>query len=895
MDLSRIEMFKGLSKVELARILGLMDRQAEAPGKRLFRQGERGDSMFLIEQGQVQLYSETPEGESRPLVLLGEGATLGEMALLTGEPRSATAVAASDVVLYRIDSDIFEKLIGENTALSAYFIRLLSQRLVQTNDRLQASKEAKARLVREAADRLPQPLSEALAAGALLPFLDMNLLEALLGLDWSELRETYREPLAEFVRPIAGPEGERGVELHPTVKPLLAERYLERHSERERAHWLRQAVEYWMGRGRWEAAAAVYMEQEDWESALNVAEWRFAAAEREAAAEAAEAAESAESAIGERDAAGLELFDRCPTELLASRFPVLAAYLSHCAASRREIGLAKLEALLEGGAVSFSAEETIALCELGAELSRGLGHKQKALDFLQRAERTATHAAGPAGAEGGLSERSYQLAEQKLRQEKSKELAAKAGSLWKRKGWSAAAASAAALGSMALFHFMDPLAGLSRGGMDFIGIGLAAVIFWMVNIVADYLVALVMAMLWVLDGLMTPETALSGFASTTWLYMLFILAIGAAITKSGILYRLSLHALRRFPANYRGQLWGLIAGGIALNPLIPSSSAKVTLGVPIARTLSESMGFRDRSAGAAGLSLAAMVFYGFTAPFILTGSYTNAMAFGLVPGAQLPSWFQWFLYALPAFLIFSVLMLLLLKRLFRNPAAARPIARETVDEQLNLLGSWTREERWTVGTVLGSMALLILQPLHGLDNAWIMLLGFGVLLVTGALDTQTLKTSVDWPFLLFIGIAFSFAQGAEQLGIVEAMSAELSERMDAFLSSPTLFLAAVMALSFLVTLVVRDDPAVILLVIALLPLADQAGIHPWVLIFAILLATDPFFFTFQSPTYLLAYYSAEGKSFTHRQGQKVAIGYAVAVIAAVLLSVPYWKWIGLIR
>jgi hypothetical protein len=94
---------------------------------------------------------------------------------------------------------------------------------------------------------------------------------------------------------------------------------------------------------------------------------------------------------------------------------------------------------------------------------------------------------------------------------------------------------------------------------------------------------------------------------------------------------------------------------------------------------------------------------------------------------------------------------------------------------------------------------------------------------------------------------------------------------------------------------VRDDPALILLVIAMLPLAEQAGVHPWVLVFVILLCTDPFFFAYQSPTYLTAYYSAEGKSFHHRQGQWVALGYAAAVIAAVMASVPYWQWLGLIK
>jgi len=106
---------------------------------------------------------------------------------------------------------------------------------------------------------------------------------------------------------------------------------------------------------------------------------------------------------------------------------------------------------------------------------------------------------------------------------------------------------------------------------------------------------------------------------------------------------------------------------------------------------------------------------------------------------------------------------------------------------------------------------------------------------------------------------------------------------------------AVVVAGFLVTLVIRDDPAVILLVVALLPLAQQAGIHPWIMVFTILLTSDSFFFSYQSPTYLTAYFSTEGKAFTHVQGQRIALCYGMAVVMSLLISVPFWQWAGLIR
>ncbi len=328
--------------------------------------------------------------------------------------------------------------------------------------------------------------------------------------------------------------------------------------------------------------------------------------------------------------------------------------------------------------------------------------------------------------------------------------------------------------------------------------------------------------------------------------------------------------------------------------MIPSSSAKVALGVPIVQTLSETMGFPGRGKGVAGLGLAAMIFYGFTAPFVLTGSYTNVMAYGLIPGGAQLSWFQWCIYALPGFFIFAAGMLILLSILFKNETQGKAVSVDVLDDQLAVLGKLTKGETVTLATVLGCIALLILQPLHGIDNAWVMLLGFALLVISGVLDSKTIKSGIDWTFLLFIGIAFSFAEAAKQLGIIEAMSGFLGDYMKPFMASPTLFLIAVIVLSFIITFIVRDDPAVILLVVSMYPLAEKAGIHPWILVFVILLSTDPFFFSYQSPTYLTAYYSTEGKSFSHRQGQVVALCYGLMVVLVAVLCVPYWEWLGLI-
>ena len=153
-----------------------------------------------------------------------------------------------------------------------------------------------------------------------------------------------------------------------------------------------------------------------------------------------------------------------------------------------------------------------------------------------------------------------------------------------------------------------PVLGLSREAMIFVGISIAAVVSWVANILPAFIVSFSMVLIWVLSGIVKPEIALSGFGTPVWFYTLGILAFGTAISKSGLLYRVSLHILKVFPRSYFGQLLGLAVCGLIFTPLIPSASAKAALGSSISQSISESMNFPDRSKGSAGMGLCAMIF-----------------------------------------------------------------------------------------------------------------------------------------------------------------------------------------------------------------------------------------------------------------------------------------------
>jgi CRP-like cAMP-binding protein len=80
-------------------------------GATIFREGSQAESCYLIIRGKVQILKKTKNGENVPLALVKPGEFLGEMAMLSGERRSASAVALTKVTAILIEHAEFESLL----------------------------------------------------------------------------------------------------------------------------------------------------------------------------------------------------------------------------------------------------------------------------------------------------------------------------------------------------------------------------------------------------------------------------------------------------------------------------------------------------------------------------------------------------------------------------------------------------------------------------------------------------------------------------------------------------------------------------------------------------------------------------------------------------------------
>ena len=131
--LAQVELLRSLPPEEMEDVLLCVQPVHFAAGDSIFRQGEAGDALYLIVAGQVAISAnhQTDDAEPALLARLAEGQSFGEMALLTGEPRTATVTALTEVELLKIAREHFDELLDCSPRLRQAVEALNSRRILQ--------------------------------------------------------------------------------------------------------------------------------------------------------------------------------------------------------------------------------------------------------------------------------------------------------------------------------------------------------------------------------------------------------------------------------------------------------------------------------------------------------------------------------------------------------------------------------------------------------------------------------------------------------------------------------------------------------------------------------------------------------------------------------------------
>ncbi len=126
-------MFSDLEWLEIENLAPYFQCFKGAAGAVLFREGSKGSFLALLHDGMVEVSRRGSDNRASVLDRVGPGNTIGEMAIIDGEPRSATAVIVEPSTLILLNREEFNRLMKEKPLLGAKVViriaRLLSQRL----------------------------------------------------------------------------------------------------------------------------------------------------------------------------------------------------------------------------------------------------------------------------------------------------------------------------------------------------------------------------------------------------------------------------------------------------------------------------------------------------------------------------------------------------------------------------------------------------------------------------------------------------------------------------------------------------------------------------------------------------------------------------------------------
>jgi len=127
--LAASSLFRGVSREDLLAIAKEVEPVRAQAGSTIMRQGDAGDCLFVVAAGRLRALRRDGTGDERAVGEIGRGETVGEMSVLTGEPRSATVVAVRDSDLLSLSQVSFDRLAEKHPQTALQMARLIARRL----------------------------------------------------------------------------------------------------------------------------------------------------------------------------------------------------------------------------------------------------------------------------------------------------------------------------------------------------------------------------------------------------------------------------------------------------------------------------------------------------------------------------------------------------------------------------------------------------------------------------------------------------------------------------------------------------------------------------------------------------------------------------------------------
>ncbi len=492
-----------------------------------------------------------------------------------------------------------------------------------------------------------------------------------------------------------------------------------------------------------------------------------------------------------------------------------------------------------------------------------------------------------------------------------------------------------------------PIPGLSYQATAVLGILIMAIVWWITGVLPEFVTAVVMAVLFVVVAGISVGATFSTFASSTWWLLLSAFTLGVGMKTSGLMRRIALAIVRKFPRTFRCQVIAQLVTGTVLGPLIPSLAVKGAMLAPLAMSIGDELGYERQGKRATGLFAAMLVGIRTVAPTIVSASVTGYALMATLPAdvQEQFSMASWFVAALPWLVVVLALNYFLIMGMYGRGEKAGSSS-ETVGAPGNVqslkqsslrcgtrfvgaaecadskqdeaessvaepsrggtdlndnqsipdgLGPLSAVEKRMLAIILVTVVLWATEPFHHVSAMAVGLAALVAMFVLKVIDVPAFKSGVNWTSLLFIGIALGLGSVFAEAGLNDWVMQTCGPAFQALAGNPYLLVLGIGVITVVLRFLIVSEVAYLNLLMAfLVPMAASVGVNPWVLGFSAYALVIAWFAKYQSPIYLAAFYAVDGKMAKHSELAKYCGVYLVTCLVGLAVSVPYWQWMGLL-
>ena len=426
---------------------------------------------------------------------------------------------------------------------------------------------------------------------------------------------------------------------------------------------------------------------------------------------------------------------------------------------------------------------------------------------------------------------------------------------------------------------------------------LCAVIMWVFRLLPDFVPSVFLLVGLLSLGVAAPQVVFSGYSSQVFFLALSVLSLSSVIMSSGLSQRIMLYAMHKWrPKNkYLFSIIIFLFGALA-TPFIPSTNGRAALIAPFLNDALKHI--PQNSVEHQRLVVALLGGMSLLSPVFLSAKSINLLLWGMLSSQDQYTfnYLFWMMAALVPGLILLALYLLTQALVFFNNEKIT-IDADIIAAQYRDLPPLSQQEIAGFAALASFILLILTYSYHHIEIHLVAFILFFALLFFNIINQKQLSNSIDWGFLIFLGAMVGFTNVLQLLQLNDLLSANFSWLTRHVESNIHLFIFLLSALVFLFRLFIPVNATVILLAGALLPAIALLGSYAWLVGFIILMMSESFIWPYQVSYYLQCNAILGKRHFAALHSRRVYTVNGLTFLlklAAIYLSLPYWKLLGVL-